>query len=80
MVIAALLSVQVYLRRSVAGNVKTSIDELSPHQFDPEESIYHQVTSSSSSTREIVNEDGVNTVLTAPEVTTEDVESYIDFE
>jgi cytoskeletal protein RodZ len=51
-IIGALLSIQVYIKRAVQGSLKSAADDISGEQFSPGNTNYSMTTSSHSRTKE----------------------------
>ena len=66
-VIGALLSIQTFLKRSIAGKIKSSADDISAEKYDPELTEYNKTTVTNSYTNEVTNQEGVVTNMLAPE-------------
>jgi hypothetical protein len=49
-VIGALLSIQAYLRRGIAGKIKSSTDDISAEQYDPLLTTYNKTTTTKAKT------------------------------
>ena len=76
--IAALVGMQIYLKRSFGGYFKQNTDRLSGgQQFSPQLSNYTQVIKSSSETREAVTEQGETTNKMLEDSTTQ-TEPFMD--
>ena len=52
-IIGALLSIQVYIKRAVQGSLKSAGDDISQEQFSPGNTNYVMVSRSSSTTRDL---------------------------
>ncbi len=51
-IIGALLSIQVYIKRAVQGSLKSAADDVSDEQYSPGNTNYSKVISSSSTSRQ----------------------------
>jgi uncharacterized protein (UPF0333 family) len=74
-VIAALLSIQNYLKRGIQGKIKSSTDDISAEQYDTENTIYNKTTITASNVRDTTSWDGSRTEMIDPEVTTTNMSS-----
>ena len=63
-VIAALLSIQNYLKRGIQGKIKSSTDDISAEQYDTQSTKYKKVTNTESmGAQENVTNEGTRTKL-----------------
>jgi len=70
-VIGALLSIQTYLKRGIMGKIKSSTDDISAEQYDPTNTTYEKVTTTTGSTQENSSWNGSQTeILDGGEATT----------
>ena len=69
-VIAALLSIQNYLKRGIAGKIKSSTDDISSEQYDPARTTYNKTTTTTSGTRDISATTGSSSQIINAETTT----------
>lgn len=67
-IIGALLSIQVYIKRGLQGRMKSATDDIGD-QFSPGNQNFLKTTTTFSQTRDTVNAGITNTVLTADELT-----------
>lgn len=68
-VIAALLSIQNYLKRGIAGKIKSSTDDISSEQYDPARTTYNKVTRTSGGTTDRSTITGSSSEIVGNEVT-----------
>ncbi len=74
-VIGALLSIQTYLKRGIMGKIKSSTDDISAEQFEPDVTTYSKNTDTDSYTSETVTSQGTKTKMLSPEKTTTNSDS-----
>jgi len=62
-VIGALLSIQAYLKRGIMGKMKSSTDDISAEQYDPEKTTYNKTTHTVGNTQENSSWNGSSTQI-----------------
>jgi len=67
-VIGALLSIQVYIKRGIQGRMRSAADDIG-EQYAPGNTNITRVTTTSSATRDVFSDGVTSSNLTAPEVT-----------
>ena len=67
-IIGALLTIQVYIKRGVQGRLKSAADDIGDQYSDGNTNVIHTVTRNSN-TEELANQSGSSTVMQNPEVT-----------
>ncbi|MFA6378510.1 MAG: hypothetical protein WCX16_01855 [Candidatus Omnitrophota bacterium] len=77
-VIGALLSIQAYLRRGIAGKIKSSTDDISAEQYDPDSTVYSKNTTTTGTTRDATSNTGSTSVLQSDEATTVNANSVTE--
>jgi cytoskeletal protein RodZ len=68
-VIGALLSIQIYIKRGIQGRLKSASDDIGD-QYSPGNTNLKKVTHTASNTRDTFKSGVTNSYLRAPEVTT----------
>jgi len=61
--IGALLSIQTYLKQGIMGKMKSSTDDISAEQYDPEKTTHNKTTTTRGSTQENSSWNGSRTQI-----------------